>query len=79
MDGKKLWKTMLAGFAAGGVTGLFGTGGGMVLVPLLTKLTDLDEVQIFPASVSIMLPVSAVSLTVIAFAEGLSHYLKKEE
>ena len=39
----------LAGFAAGAVTGLFGAGGGMVLVPLLAMLTDLDEREIFPA------------------------------
>jgi uncharacterized membrane protein YfcA len=53
----------LAGAAAGAVNGLFGAGGGMVLVPLLTLLSDLDENDIFPASVSIILPVCLISLS----------------
>ena len=52
----------IAGACAGTVNGLFGAGGGMVLVPLLGKLTDLEEDSIFPASVSIILPVCIVSL-----------------
>ncbi len=56
----------LAGACAGAVNGLFGAGGGMVLVPLLTLLTTLDEEEIFPASVSIILPLCLVSLAVTA-------------
>lgn len=59
---KKWMGYVLAGFCAGAVNGLFGAGGGMVLVPLLTAITDLKEEQIFPASVSIILPVCLVSL-----------------
>lgn len=50
------------GFIAGAVNGLFGAGGGMVLVPLLSRCTNLQEEQIFPASVSIILPICVVSL-----------------
>lgn len=57
------WGFVLCGLAAGSVNGLFGAGGGMVLVPMLTALTDLDEEEIFPASVSIILPVCLVTLT----------------
>ena len=53
----------LAGLAAGSVNGLFGAGGGMVLVPLLTSLTKLDDDEIFPSSVSIILPICLVSLS----------------
>ena len=35
----------------------------MVLVPLLTWLTKLDDDEIFPASVSIILPICLVSLS----------------
>ena len=52
----------LAGFLAGGVTGLFGAGGGMILVPLLTLLVKLPEDEIFPASVSIIAPICVVCL-----------------
>lgn len=51
----------LAGLAAGGVNGLFGAGGGMVLVPLLTK-TGLTAKQVFPCSVVIILPICIISL-----------------
>ena len=54
---------LFAGVCAGSVNGLFGAGGGMILVPLLTKLTDLDDREVFPASVSIILPVCLISLT----------------
>lgn len=59
---KKDCMTALAGAAAGAVNGLFGAGGGMILVPLLNICTPLEQTQIFPASVSIILPICVVSL-----------------
>lgn len=53
---------ILAGICAGAINGLFGAGGGMVLVPLLGMLTDLDETEVFPASVCIIAPICIVSL-----------------
>jgi uncharacterized membrane protein YfcA len=53
---------MAAGFAAGCVAGLFGGGGGMVLVPLLSMFSELEEAEIFPASLSVMLPVCLTAL-----------------
>jgi len=52
----------LPGFIAGAVNGLFGAGGGMVLVPLLSRYSQLQEDQIFPSSVAIILPICLVSL-----------------
>lgn len=63
---KKYLGIALAGLGAGVVNGLFGAGGGMVLVPLLSLLTDLEDREIFPASISIILPICLVSLTVTA-------------
>ena len=60
-----------AGLAAGIVNGLFGAGGGMVLVPLLTHRTDLKEEDIFPASVSIILPICLISLIFTAAGTAL--------
>lgn len=53
-----------AGLLAGCVNGLFGAGGGMILVPLLSLLTDLTDAEIFPASISIILPMCLVSLLI---------------
>ena len=56
----------ISGLCAGAVAGLFGAGGGMVLVPLLTMLTNLEDSEIFPSSLAIILPICVVSLTVTA-------------
>lgn len=58
------WGPWICGAAAGAVNGLFGAGGGMVLIPLLRKLTDLEEKEIFACSVGVILPLSAVTLAV---------------
>ena len=52
----------LAGIAAGAVNGLFGAGGGMVLVPLLGSKAGISEKERFPASVAIIAPICIVSL-----------------
>jgi uncharacterized membrane protein YfcA len=68
---KKRWGILISGAAAGAVNGLLGAGGGMVLVPLMTLLTDLREDEIFPASISMILPICLVSLTVNVMNTGL--------
>ena len=60
------WKMAIAGATAGIVNGLFGAGGGMVLVPLLTALSDLEDRAVFPASISIILPMCFVTLGITA-------------
>ena len=63
---KNVLSLILAGGCAGVVASLFGAGGGLVLVPLLTLLTDLSQEEIFPASLSVILPVCLVTLAVTA-------------
>ncbi len=58
----KTWGPWICGAAAGVVNGLFGAGGGMILIPLLRKLTDLKEKEIFACSVGVILPLSVVTL-----------------
>ena len=67
-----IWGTALAGALAGAVNGLFGAGGGMVLVPLLTILAKLPEQAVFPASVSIILPICLVSLVITYFTGNIA-------
>ena len=57
----------LTGLCVGTLNGLFGAGGGMVLVPLLGKCTDLQEEDLFPAGVCILFPICLVSLV---FSKG---------
>lgn len=64
MKRKKSLGIGLAGTGAGAVNGLFGAGGGMVLVPMLTGLSDLEDREVFPASVCIILPICLVSLSI---------------
>ena len=52
----------LGGAAAGIVNGLFGAGGGMVLVPMLGIRSGLAEEEQFPASIAIIAPICVVSL-----------------
>ena len=65
-------KIGIAGFGAGAVNGMFGAGGGMVLVPLLTSLTDLDDQEVFPASISVILPLCIISLFLSPGWDGFS-------
>ena len=53
---------VLAGACAGVVNGLLGAGGGMLLVPMLSAFTSLEEDEIFPSSVAIIAPICVVSL-----------------
>ena len=59
---KKQIALIAAGLCAGAVNGLFGGGGGMLLVPILTGAKVLPDDQIFSASVAIILPICIVSL-----------------
>ena len=61
----------LAGLGAGALNGLFGAGGGMVLVPLMRSLTDAEEDVLFPCATAILIPVCIVSLV---FARGWEQF-----
>lgn len=52
----------VSGLAAGLVNGIFGGAGGMVLIPALQILAGVKEDTLFPTCVSVMLPVSILSL-----------------
>ena len=63
---------IIAGAGAGLVAGLFGAGGGLVLVPLLGWLTRLKSQEVFAVSLSIILPVCLVSIAVTAMTAEMS-------
>ena len=61
----------MAGGLAGVANGLFGGGGGSVLVPLLTKYCGLDQRRAFATSVAVILPLCVLSVAVYLFRGGL--------
>lgn len=67
---KKHWGAWVSGALAGVANGLFGAGGGMVLLPLLRRLTGLDGHEGFASCVCIILPLSLVSAGVYALRGG---------
>ena len=68
MKRHKLAGPILAGLGAGAVNGLFGIGGGMILIPLLGLLTDWEDEKIFASSLSIILPICIVTLVSTALS-----------
>lgn len=72
----KWWQILLFGGLIGLVNGFFGGGGGMIVVPLLTKLFKMNQKQAQATALFVILPISLVSTTVyliynsIDFASG---------
>lgn len=58
------YKLAGVGILAGAFTGIFGSGGGLILVPLLSLLCTSRDQDIFGMSLSITLPMSAAVLLV---------------
>ena len=57
-------RSALAGGTAGAVNGLFGAGGGMILVPMLSHSGEFSEHEVFSSSIVIILPMCIVSLVI---------------
>lgn len=45
MKFENFWKNMLIGFLGGMVSGFFSSGGGLILVPFMTAILKMDEVN----------------------------------
>ena len=63
------WKLIIVGALAGILNGMFGAGGGLILVPLLISWVGMEQKQAFATSVAVMLPISLASY-VIFFIKG---------
>jgi hypothetical protein len=71
MKHKKQIGATAAGAAAGGINGLFGAGGGMVLIPVLSVLCHPDEDKLFPTSVAVILPVCLMTIGVTSLKQEI--------
>ena len=54
-------KLLLIGFITGLINGLFGSGGGTVLVPCLVFLMDVEDHKAHATAIAIILPLSILS------------------
>ncbi|MGN1030763.1 MAG: TSUP family transporter [Butyricicoccaceae bacterium] len=61
---KQRFKYLVCGGLAGAANGFFGSGGGLFLVPLLTKWCGMDARKSFAVSLSVILPLSALSAVI---------------
>ena len=66
---KEKLKYVVTGALGGLANGLFGSGGGLFLVPLMTRWSKLEERKAFATSVAIILSLSIVS-SVVYFTKG---------
>lgn len=71
-DSRDVGRLLLVGAAAGAANGLFGAGGGLIAVPLLIGWLKLPEKNAYATSLAVMVPISAVSLTVYFLRGGLA-------
>ena len=62
MDSK--WPARVAGGAAGLANGLFGGGGGMVFLPILSRWGSLEQRKLYATCVAVIFPVCLVSAAV---------------
>ena len=75
------WLARIAGGCAGLANGLFGGGGGMVFLPVLSRSTSLSQRQLYATCVGVIFPVCMVSAGVyflrtdISFMDTLPYLL----
>lgn len=60
--GKNSFKKIIAGLLTGIVNGLFGGGGGMVVVPLMKNMLGYEEKYAHATAILVIAPVCAASL-----------------
>lgn len=72
----KIFQKLLTGLSAGFLNGLFGAGGGLVIIPMLEKI-GLSPKKSHATSIAIILPLSIISsgIYLLNFAPELYKFL----
>lgn len=71
---KSNWPARIAGAAAGLTNGLFGGGGGMVFLPILSRWGGLAQRKLYATCVGVIFSVCLVSAAVYLWRGGVSLY-----
>jgi len=66
-------KLIAIGLVTGFINGIFGSGGGMIIVPALTFLMGVDEHKSHATAISIILPLSVIS-TILYLKEDIIQF-----
>lgn len=69
---KQISRYVVTGALAGTANGLFGSGGGLFLVPLLTRWCGMEQKRAFATSVAIVFLLSPVSFLVFWLRGGMA-------
>jgi len=67
------YKIISIGFITGVINGLFGSGGGTIIVPAMVFLLGIEDHKAHATAISIIFPLSLIS-TVIYFKNGIIDY-----
>lgn len=59
---KQIWKFAAIGIVTGLCNGLFGSGGGTIVVPAMEKLLDVEEHKAHATAIAIILPLTLISI-----------------
>ena len=68
----KNWKKLLIGMVTGFANGLFGSGGGTIVVPAMERFLHVEEHKAHATAIAIILPLSILSLAIYVWKTGLS-------
>ncbi len=63
--------TILIGIVTGFANGLFGSGGGTIVVPSMEKFLKLEEHKAHATAIGIILPLSIISLIIYAWESSI--------
>jgi uncharacterized membrane protein YfcA len=68
---KNNFKLYILGFITGLINGVFGSGGGMIIVPALVFILGLKDYKAHATAISIILPISIISTIVYFFNNSI--------
>jgi len=68
---REKWKKLTIGIITGFANGLFGSGGGTIVVPAMERFLGVEEHKAHATAISVILPLSVLSLLIYLWKTGL--------
>lgn len=66
------WKKAAIGLVTGFANGLFGSGGGTIVVPAMERFLGVEEHKAHATAIAVILPLSLLSLAIYLWKSNLS-------